>query len=65
MNWIEIVAIKSFTDGSFCKKSASCVQYMTEWRKEGTSFFLSQNSLLLIIKLIKKKEQGETLVCIV
>ena len=45
MNWIEIAAIKSFTDerfckrsastdGRLCKKSASCVQYITEWKKE-------------------------------
>ena len=57
MNWLELDTIKSFTDGRLCKKSAStdgslfknaasCVQRMTEWRKEGTSFFKSQNSLL-------------------
>ena len=32
----------------FSKTSASCVQHMTEWIKEGTSFFKSQNSLLKV-----------------
>ena len=62
MNCTEIAAIKPFTNGRLSKKSASCVQHMTEWIKEGTSFFKSQNSLL---KLISEQELRETLVCIV
>ena len=46
---MEVFAKKSAsTDGRLCKKSALCVQYMTEWRKEGTSFLYSQNSLLKV-----------------
>ena len=35
-------------DGRLFKYAASEVQHMTEWRKEGTSFFKSQNSLLKV-----------------